>query len=43
MTDFHGIVDEVLIVEELFKILINVAKVGIEDFADVIQLATDAA
>ena len=40
---FHRIVDDILVANTYFKILINPSKVCVENFGDVVQLATDAA
>ena len=38
-----GIVDEVLLTEGFFQILLNVTKVSVQNFCNVIELATDTA
>ena len=42
MAGFHQVVDEALVVEGFFKILIDAVEVGFQDIGDVIWLATDA-
>ena len=43
MTNLNGFVDEVLVVEGFFKILINRAEVSLPDFCVVIQLIANVA
>ena len=41
MAGFNSIVDKDMVVEGFFDILINISKVGIPHFCNVIQLAAD--
>ena len=41
MAGFYGVIDEVLIVEGLFQILIIASEVGVQDISDHVQLDTD--
>ena len=41
MAGFLRVVQQVLVIGEFFKILIDVVKVGVEDLCNVIQLATN--
>ena len=43
MSGSYPIADQVLVIEGFFKILINVAEVGVKEFYEVVQLATDTA
>ena len=43
MSSFNRVVHEVLVIEGYFQYLINVSKVSIQNFGEVVQLATDSA
>ena len=42
MAGFHGVVDEVLIVERFLEVPIYACEVGVQDLSDVVQLTADA-
>ena len=43
LAGFPPVVDEVVVVDEFLNILVYVAKVGVEDLSDVVQLTANTA
>ena len=42
MAGFHDLVDQILIINKFFDILINMCEVGVPNFYNIVQLATNA-